>query len=95
MRVRASLLRLHLPVGVLTGGALLVLALRGIVLVLQPELDHALHPADVSAASNAPSVSLEALVDAARRGHPGYRVTRLSLPGGADAAAWVGRRRLA
>jgi hypothetical protein len=34
-------------------------------------------------------------VDAARRRHPGYRVTRLSLAGGADAAACVGRRRLA
>ncbi len=95
MRVRASVLRLHLLVGVLTGGALLVLGLSGTVLVVQPELARALHPGDVSAASNAPSVSLEALVNAARRRHPGYHVTRRSLPGGADAAARVGRRRLA
>ena len=41
MRVRALTLRLHLVVGVLTGGALLVLGLSGAVLVLRPELDGA------------------------------------------------------
>src|SRR5882672_4005770 len=42
MRVRAVALRLHLVVGVLTGGALLILGLSGAVLVLRPELDGAL-----------------------------------------------------
>ena len=89
MRVRALALRLHLVVGVLTGAALLVLGLSGAVLVLRPELDRALHAGDVSATSNTPPVSLEALVDAARRRHPDFRVTSLSLPGRGDGAARV------
>jgi uncharacterized iron-regulated membrane protein len=69
-----------LVVGVLTGGALLVLGLSGAALVLRPELDDALQAGPVETPSDAPAVSLDALVDAARRRHPGFRITRISLP---------------
>lgn len=90
MRVRALTLRLHLVVGVLTGGALLVLGLSGAVLVLRPELDGALHTGPVETFPGAPAVSLEALVDSARRRHPGFSVTSLRMPGRSGEAVRVG-----
>ena len=90
MRVRALALRLHLVVGVLTGAALLILGLSGAALVLRPELDDALHAGPLETVSDAPAVSLDALVDAARRRHPGFRVTSIALPERSTDAARIG-----
>jgi uncharacterized iron-regulated membrane protein len=89
MRARALALRLHLVVGVLTGAALLVLGLSGAALVFRPEIDEVLYAAPAAPATGAPPASLDALVDAARRRHPGFPVAGLSLPGHRDAAARV------
>ena len=89
MRVRALALRLHLVVGVLTGAALLVLGLSGAVLVLRPDFESAQSAELTPASSGGPAPSLDALLEAARRRHPGFVVTSLSLPGG-GAAARVG-----
>ena len=89
MRVRALALRLHLVIGVLTGAGLLVLGLSGAVLVLRPDFEGSQSAELAPAPSGAPAPSLDALLEAARRRHPGFVVTSLSLPGG-DAAARVG-----
>jgi uncharacterized iron-regulated membrane protein len=88
MRVRALALRLHLVVGVLTGAALLVLGLSGAVLVLRPDFEGS-QSAELAPAPSGAAPSLDALLEAARRRHPGFAVTGLSLPGG-GAAARVG-----
>src|SRR5712692_5961748 len=89
MRGRALALRLHLLVGVLTGAALLVLGLSGAVLVLRPDLESSQSTGLMPGPSSGPAPSLDALLEAARRRHPGFLVTSLSLPGG-GAAARVG-----
>src|SRR5256886_1637925 len=89
MRVRALALRLHLVIGVLTGAGLLVLGLSGAVLVLRPDFEGSQSAELAPASPGAPAPSLDALLEAARRRHPGFVVTSLSLPGG-DAAARVG-----
>jgi uncharacterized iron-regulated membrane protein len=83
MRVRALALRLHLVVGVLTGAGLLVLGLSGAVLVLRPDFEGSQSAELTPAPSSAPAPSLDALLEAARRRHPGFVVTGLSLPVGA------------
>lgn len=90
MRVRSLALRLHFFVGVVSGGALVVLGLSGAVLVFRPELDAALRLEEAPAASGASPVPLESLVDAARHRHPGFRVTGLLLPDQRSPAARVG-----
>jgi uncharacterized iron-regulated membrane protein len=89
MRVRALALRLHLLVGVLTGAALVVLGLSGAVLVLRPDFESSQSAGLPPAPSSGSAPSLDALLEAARRRHPGFLVTSLSLPGG-SAAARVG-----
>jgi uncharacterized iron-regulated membrane protein len=89
MRVRALALRLHLLVGVLTGAALLVLGLSGAVLVLRPDFESSQSAGLTPAPSGGSAPSLDALLEAARRRHPGFLVTSLSLSGG-GAAARVG-----
>ena len=89
MRVRALALRLHPLVGVLTGAALLVLGLSGAVLVLRPDFESSQSAGLTRAPSGGSAPSLDALLEAARRRHPGFLVTSLSLPGG-GAAARVG-----
>src|SRR2546422_7147081 len=89
MRVRALALRLHLLVGVLTGAALLVLGLSGAVLVLRPDFESSQSAGPTPAPSGGSAPSLDALLEAARRRHPGFLVTSLSLPAG-SAVARVG-----
>jgi uncharacterized iron-regulated membrane protein len=89
MRVRALALRLHLLVGVLTGAALFVLGLSGAVLILRPDFVNLQSTRLTPAPSAGTALSLDALLEAARRRHPGFLVTSLSLPGG-SAAARVG-----
>jgi uncharacterized iron-regulated membrane protein len=86
MRVRALALRLHLLVGVLTGAALLVLGLSGAVLVLRPDFESSPRAGLPPAPVGAPPPSLDAVLEVARRRHPGFLVTSLSLPGGGTAA---------
>jgi len=78
-----------LVIGVLTVAGLLVLGLSGAVLVLRPDFEGSQSAELAPAPSGAPAPSLDALLEAARRRHPGFVVTSLSLPGG-DAAARVG-----
>jgi uncharacterized iron-regulated membrane protein len=86
MRARALALRVHLLVGVLTGAALLVLGLSGAVLVLRPDFENAQSAGHTPAPPGGSAPSLDALLEAARRRHPGFLVTSLFLPGGSAAA---------
>lgn len=79
MKARSLVLRLHLLIGLSTGGLLLLLGSSGAVLVFRSEIDEAFRAPVQTAATGAP-VTLQALVDAARRRHPVFRPTGLVLP---------------
>ncbi len=73
-------------VGVLTGAALLVLGLSGAVLVLRPDFENSQSAGLTPAPAGGSAPALDALLEAARRRHPGFLVTSLSLPGGSVVA---------
>jgi uncharacterized iron-regulated membrane protein len=89
MTARAVALRLHLLMGLILGGALLLLAGSGAVLVFRAELEAVLYPSSRPPGPGGGPVPLQAIVEAAERRHPGARFTSVQLPEPADEAARV------
>jgi uncharacterized iron-regulated membrane protein len=90
MKARGLVLRLHILVGGLTGGLLLLLSVSGALLVFRSEIDDTLHGSPAPGAPGGAPVALQALLDAARRRHPTFEVTGLALPDDSRRAARVG-----
>jgi uncharacterized iron-regulated membrane protein len=95
MRVRALVLRVHFVVGIVTGVTLLALGLSGAALVFRPELEGRMGAGGAPGSSDlrpvqAPPASLDAVVESARRLHPGFVITDLWLPDHRIVAARVG-----
>lgn len=95
---RASVRKLHLWVGLLTGPLLLVLGLSGAALVLGSELDDALAGGRPAVSGAGPPASLAALVGAVHARYPDAPFKSLRLPEAPDRPARVellaGRDRL-
>lgn len=74
------MLTVHLIVGLLVSAGLLLVSVSGAILVFRSELEAALVPAVPPQAGR--RLSLQSLVDAARRRHPGATPAMLLLPDG-------------
>ncbi len=78
--------------GLALAGGLVLVSVSGAVLVLRSELEEISAPAGSPIAAGAPRPTLQSIVDAARRQHPGAQPTRLIPPDRPGSAARVAMR---
>ncbi len=80
---RATVLRLHLAVALLAGGALLLVSVSGAVLIFRPELEEAVFGGPVRVEAGGRSAPLQALLEAGQGRHPALSPRALVLPAAA------------